>query len=248
MNTFSLEGKKILVTGASSGIGAQAAISLSRFGAKIILTARNGEKLNEVKQKLDGDGHIIIKADLKKANEVITLVERIDSLDGVVQSSGIVKPFPVKFINETQLEEIFSINFNAPVLLMTKLFRAKKINKGSSIVFMSSISSHFAHKGGALYSSSKAAINTYSKTIALEYATQKIRSNVISAAMVKTPIFDNAEKVASKELMDKHGEKYPLGFGEPEDVANAIVFLLSNASRWVTGTEIVLDGGLTAGQ
>ena len=112
---------------------------------------------------------------------------------------------------------------------------------------MSSISSHFAHKGGALYSGSKAAVNAYSKTIALEYASQKIRSNVISAAMVKTPIFDEAEKAVSKEMMDKHGEHYPLGFGEPEDVANAILFLLSNAAKWITGTELVMDGGLTAG-
>jgi len=113
---------------------------------------------------------------------------------------------------------------------------------------MSSISSQFPHKGGALYSGTKAALNTYSKTIALEYATQKIRSNVISAAMVRTPLFDDAEKAVTKEMMDKHGEAYPLGFGNPEDVANATLFLLSGASRWITGTAIVMDGGLTAGQ
>ena len=113
---------------------------------------------------------------------------------------------------------------------------------------MSSISSQFPHKGGALYSGAKAAINTYSKTIALEYAIKNIRSNVINAAMVKTPIFDEAEKAITKKMMDKHGERYPLGFGSPEDIANAIIFLLSDGSKWITGTEIKMDGGLTAGQ
>ena len=130
---------------------------------------------------------------------------------------------------------------------MSKLFKARKLNKSASIVFMSSIASFFSYKGGGLYASSKAAINTYSKTIALEFSQQKIRSNVICAAMVKTALFNDAEKVVSKEMMDKHGEHYPLGFGEPEDVANAIIFLLSDASKWITGTEIVMDGGLTAG-
>jgi NAD(P)-dependent dehydrogenase (short-subunit alcohol dehydrogenase family) len=248
MNPFSLENKTILVTGASSGIGEQAAISLSENGARVILSARNVEKLEETRSKLRGEGHEIIPADLTIEDDINDLVEKIGQLDGLVQSSGIVRPFPVKFIGKKQLDEMFNINYQAPVMLVSKLFKAKKINPKSSLVFMSSISSHFPHKGGALYSGSKAAINSFSKTIALEYAVQETRSNVISAAMVKTPLFDEAEKAVTKEMMDKHGEHYPLGFGEPEDVANAIVFLLSNASKWITGTELVMDGGLTAGQ
>ncbi len=247
MNPFSLSGKNILITGASSGIGAQTAISCSNQGATLILTARNESKLEKTLSQLTGDNHKIVVADLTVKEDVVTLTEQVGELDGVVHSSGIVRPFPVKFIEEQHIQEMFSINYNAPVQLMTKLFRTKKINKEASIVFMSSISSNFSHKGGALYSGSKAAINSYSKTIALEFAQQRIRSNVISAAMVKTAIFDEAEGVIYKEMMDEHGKDYPLGFGEPEDVANAIVFLLSDASKWITGTEIIMDGGLTAG-
>lgn len=248
MNAFSLKNKTILITGASSGIGAQTAITTAEMGATIILSARNEERLEETLAKLPAGKHKIVIADLKEEEQIENLVSQIDSLDGLVLSSGVVRPFPIKFIGEKQINSLFGINYNAPVILTSKLFRAKKINDGASIVFMSSISSQFPHKGGALYSGTKAALNAYSKTITLEYSNKKIRSNVISAAMVKTPLFDEAEKAITKELMDKHGEAYPLGFGEPIDVANAMVFLLSNASRWITGTEIVMDGGLTAGQ
>lgn len=247
MNQFSLKNKTILVTGASSGIGAKTAIECSKMGAKVLLSARNKSKLEEVLNQLKGQGHKIILADLTSKEEVNDLVNSIEVLDGVVLSSGIVRPFPIKFIDEKHIDEMFDINYNAPILLLSKLFKAKKINRSASIVFMSSISSHYGHKGGALYSSSKAAINSFSKTLALEFSQQKIRSNVICAAMVKTAIFEEAEGVISKEMMDKHGEDYPLGFGEPIDVANAIIFLLSDASKWITGTEIVMDGGLTAG-
>lgn len=248
MNNFTLRDKKILITGASSGIGAQTAISVSQAGGKVVLSARNEERLQQVFRKLSGMGHQIIPADLTEENEIDNLVSNVPKIDGLVLSSGIIRPFPVKFIGKKQIDEMFASNYSASVLLTGKLLKAKKINPSSSIVFMSSISSHFAHKGGALYAGSKAALNSFSKTIAIEHAHQKIRSNTICAAMVKTRIFDEAEKAVSKEMMDKHGEAYPLGFGEPEDVANAAVFLLSNASKWITGTEIVMDGGLTAGQ
>lgn len=248
MNPFSLENKTILITGASSGIGAQAAITCAMMGATVILTARNETRLNETRAQLPQGAHRIVPADLTNATDIQNLVDSIETIDGLVQSSGIVRPFPIKFIAEKQINQMFGTNYQGPVLLTSKLFRAKKINQGASLVFMSSISSKFPHKGGALYAGSKAALNAYSKTIALEYASQHVRSNVISAAMVKTPLFDEAEKAITKELMDKHGEHYPLGFGDPEDIANAMVYLLSNASKWVTGTEIIMDGGLTAGQ
>lgn len=248
MRNFQLHNKTILVTGASSGIGAQTAITVSHAGGKLVLSARNESRLKEVYNQLQGEGHEIIPADLTDENQIDKLIKEIPDLDGLVQSSGMVRPFPVKFIGKKQIDDMFAVNYSAPILLTSKLLKAKKINPSASIVFMSSISSHFTHKGGALYAGSKAAVNLYSKTIAIEYATKKIRSNVICAAMVKTPIFDEAEKTLTKEMMDKHGELYPLGFGEPDDVANAMVFLLSNASKWITGTELVMDGGLTAGR
>ncbi len=248
MNPFLLSGKRILVTGASSGIGRQSAILFSELGARVILSARRESELDVTLKRLHGHDHSLLVADLTDDSDIDSLVENIENIDGVVHSAGIVRPFPVKFIGGKQIDQMFGINYHGPVILMSKLFKKKKVNDNASVVFMSSISSRFPHKGGALYSGTKAAINSFSKTIALEYASKRIRSNVIEAAMVRTPLFDEAEKAVSKEMMDKHGEHYPLGFGEPEDVANTAAFLLSDASRWITGTEIVMDGGLTAGQ
>ena len=248
MNPFTLKNKTILVTGASSGIGAETSIKVAEMGANVILSARNKKRLKETFSKLPKGNHQIIPADLTNSEDLRVLIKNIKGIDGIVHSSGIVRPFPIKFIGTKQINEMFDINYQGPVLLTSQLFRAKKINNGASLVFMSSISSPVPHKGGALYSGAKAAINTYSKTIALEYAIKNIRSNVINAAMVKTPIFDEAEKAITKKIMDKHGERYPLGFGSPEDIANAIIFLLSDGSKWITGTEIKMDGGLTAGQ
>ena len=247
MNTFSLQNKTILVTGASSSIGAKTVEVVGNQGASVILTARNKERLEEVLKKLPKGNHKIILADLTDEAEIQKLISETPNIDGIVHSSGIVKHFPVKFIGKKQIAEMFAINYEAPVILTSSLLKAKKVKKEASIVFMSSVACNFPNKGGALYSGTKAAINSYSKTLAIENAPQKIRSNVILAAMVKTPLFEEAEKTVSKELMDKHGKQYPLGFGETEDVANTIAFLLSPASKWITGTEIVMDGGLTAG-
>jgi NAD(P)-dependent dehydrogenase (short-subunit alcohol dehydrogenase family) len=247
MDQFQLNDKTILVTGGSSGIGRQTAITISQMGGKVIVSARRADELDKTLSMLSGDGHSKIVADLTDEAQIDQLVDQLNPIDGLVHSSGIVKPMPVKFINRKHIDEMYGINYIGPVLLTGKLFKKKKIAAGASIVFMSSISSHYAHKGGALYTGSKAGLNTYSKVIALEYSMKKIRSNVISAAMVKTPLFDEAEQAVTVEMMEKHGASYPLGFGEPEDVANTAVFLLSNASKWITGTHIVMDGGLTAG-
>ncbi len=247
MNPFSLENKTILVTGASSGIGAKTAEVIANLGATVILTARNQVRLKEVRENLPKGNHQIILADLTDDNAMVDLVHQAPNIDGLVHSSGIVKHFPVKFITQKQIKEMYAINYEAPVVLTSSLLKSKKVNREASIVFMSSVASNFPNKGGALYSGTKAAINSFSKTLAIEHAPQRIRSNVILAAMVRTPLFDEAEKTVGKEMMDRHGAQYPLGFGTPEDVAQAIAFLLSPASKWITGTDIVMDGGLTVG-
>lgn len=248
MNPFSLENKTILVTGASSGIGRESAIRISKMGGKLVLSARRIDELKITLGQLEGSGHMVLPADQTLEEEIDQLVAECPPIDGLIHSAGIVRPFPVKFIGKKQVDQLFDINYLGPVLLNSKLFKKKKINKGASIVFMSSISSQFPHKGGALYSGAKAALNAYCKVIALEYAPQKVRANYISAAMVRTPLFDDAEKAITKEMMDEHGKHYPLGFGDPDDIAHAAIFLLSDASKWITGTGIVMDGGLSAGQ
>jgi NAD(P)-dependent dehydrogenase (short-subunit alcohol dehydrogenase family) len=218
------------------------------MGAVVFITGRDKARLNETMKALSAKDCREFICDLADEKQTDKLIEEMPLLDGLVHCAGIVRPFPVKFIGRKQIDEMYAVNYNSPVLLTSKLFKSKKISNGASIVFMSSISSRFAHKGGALYSGTKAGLESFSKTIAIEYAVKRIRSNCISAAMVKTPLFDEAEKAVTKEMMDEHGSKYPLGFGEPADVASAIVFLLSDASRWNTGTSIVMDGGLSAGQ
>lgn len=247
MTPFHLHHKTILVTGASSGIGQQIAITLCEMGANVIITGRHPERLNQTFLNLKSGTNRCIVADLLNQEELTTLVDRLPALDGIVHCAGIVKPFPIKFLSEEKIQETFFTNYNMQVLLMASVTRKKKLNKQASIVFLSSISAAHPHKGGALYSGSKAAIESLSKVTALEFYPQGIRSNCIAPAMVKTPMYEYAEQGASKETLDEHVSKYPLGVGTPQDVANAAVFLLSDASRWITGTTITLDGGFLLG-
>lgn len=237
---FHLNGKTILVTGGSSGIGREVAHSISNMGGKVFITGRNDDRLKESEVYCSGTG---IKCDLTDAHDRSDLLERITNIDGVVHCAGTVNPFPIRFINQEKIEETMNINYNSILLLMAELFSKKKLNRGASIVYMSSISGQHPHKGGVLYASSKAAIEALSKVTALEYYSIGIRSNCISPAMVKTKMFDEAAKDMSVQSMEEHVQKYPLGVGYPEDVANATVFLLSDAARWISGINLTLDGG-----
>ena len=163
MTPFHLNNKTILITGASSGIGKQAAISFNEMGADVIITGRDKKRLEETFQLLNGKNNLQFITDLLVQDELQNFVKQLPQLDGVFNCAGIVKPFPIKFISAEVLDEVFKINFNAQVLLMTQLTRQKKINKNASIVFSSSIAAAHPYKGGALYSSSKAALETYSK-------------------------------------------------------------------------------------
>ena len=247
MTPFHLQNKTILVTGASSGIGKQIAKSICEMGGNVVITGRDKERLQETFSQLQAGDNIIFAADLLKQNDLVTLVNQLPLLDGIVHCAGVVKPFPVKFLSEEKIQETFLTNYNIQILLMAQITRQKKLNKKASIVFLSSISAAHPHKGGALYAGSKAAIEAFSKVVALEFYPQGIRSNCIAPAMVKTPMYEYAEKGASKETLDEHVNKYPLGVGEPLDVANTAVFLLSDASKWITGITITLDGGFLLG-
>jgi NAD(P)-dependent dehydrogenase (short-subunit alcohol dehydrogenase family) len=242
-----LKGKTILITGASGGIGSAVARICDAEGASLVLHGRNEDRLNELQKSLKGNTHKLFLADLDDESRISQLSEQVGELDGIVHCAGIVLPVPVKFIREKHLKEVFRINLESPVLLTSSLFHQKKINNGASIVFISSVSSEHPYFGGGLYVASKAGLEAFSRTIALEYASKKIRSNVVAPGLVRTAIFEATEAAASEEEMKKYELQYPLGFGEPEDVANAVAFFLSDRSKWITGTKLTIDGGLTLG-
>lgn len=245
---MSLNKKNILVTGASSGIGRQTAIDCSKKGAHLVLTGRNKTELEKTLSLLDPGPHQIIEADLSLSDHIFSFVHQLPELDGIVHCAGIVKPVPVKFINESQLDEVFNINFKSVVLLNSAILQQKKINSNSSIVLISTISTQHPYFGGAIYIASKAALEGYGKTLALELAFKKIRVNILQPALVKTAIYQSTIETAfSEEEMNKYEKQYPLGIGEPSDVSEMICFLLSAKSKWMTGTCISMDGGLTLG-
>jgi len=244
-NIFSLAGKKILVTGASSGIGRQIAITATQMGAAVIITGRNKERLQETAAMM-GSGAECIIADLCNEDEVRNLVSQLPKLNGAVFCAGVVEYIPAKFINAEKLSQVFSVNFNSPVLLTQQLIKTKKIEQASSLVYISSISSLIGVPATGMYAASKAALNSFVKVIASELAGQKIRANSICPGLVKTPLLAGAaETNLSAETFTAAEKQYPLGLGEPSDVAGASVFLLSDAARWITGTALVMDGGFT---
>lgn len=246
-NPYSLENKVILVTGASSGIGRGIAIECSKMGAKLIITGRNEQRLNKTFLSLNGDGHIQIVKDLSKQKDIESLVEQCPIINGCVYCAGIPKLLPVKFINRESLEEIININSFAPILLTSLLTKKKKFEKKSSIVFISSISGIcISTIGESTYSASKGAISGFVKGAALELASQQIRVNSINPGLVETNILELAGEVFSEQQVIDKIKLYPLKrMGQPEDVAYGAIYLLSEASSWVTGINLVIDGGFT---
>lgn len=244
-NPFSLEGKNILVTGASSGIGQETAVQCSKLGAKVIVTARNEERLKETLSKMEGDGHKIVIAELTHQADIEKLVDAIDNLNGVVlcAGKGMTSPFP--FSTKEKFDTVFEVNFFAPVELLRLLVKKRKLDKASSVVFVSSVGGNYSFNvGNGVYGASKAALNSIMKFCAKELSPRKIRVNSVNPGMVNTKLIQGG--VISEEQHQLDMEKYPLRrYGEPEEIAYGIIYLLSDASSWVTGHSLVIDGGLT---
>ena len=246
MNPFSLEGKTILVTGASSGIGRGIAIECSKMGAKIVLNGRNEERLNETLNMMEGEGHQLVIADISSQDEIDKLVTESPILDGCVLCAGIPQVCPVKHFKRQDIENIFSVNTFAPIMITSSLIKKKKLHKGSSVVLVESISGVFVGtKGDVSYNASKAALNGFLKGSALELAGQGIRINAVNPGLVPTNILNlTNEMFAESHHTDIMMESYPLKrYGTPEDIAYGCIYLLSDASGWVTGTNLVIDGG-----
>lgn len=245
-NPYSLQGKVVLVTGASSGIGRATAIECSRLGAQVIITARNEQRLQDTFNQLVGTGHQIILCDLANEESVDQLAQAVPHLDGLVNNAGYQEYLPVPFIKKDKLEAIMSVNTIAPITLLQKLLRSKKITKGGSIVFTSSLAGLGINApGNSMYAATKGAISAFITGAAIDLSPKKIRVNAVCPGMVNTAIMDYG--TIGEEELKADAANYPLGrYGEPEDIAFAIIYLLSDASSWVTGTNLVIDGGVSA--
>ena len=245
-NPFSLEGKTILVTGASSGIGRATALECAKMGARLVVTGRDEKRLNEVYCNLEGTGHLQIKADLSKEEDIQRLAKEVPVLDGCVNNAGYNVMSLIPFIKKDDLDGILDVNLKAPIELTHYLVKNKKMAKDSSIVFTSSISARGRNSvGNSLYSASKGGLSAFMKNAALELAAKRIRCNAVLPGLVETPLKEGKSTI-TEEQWEANRQLYPLKrFGKPEDIAYGIVYLLSDASSWVTGTELVIDGGIT---
>lgn len=240
---FSLEGKTILVTGASSGIGKACAIECAKMGAKVVFTGRNPEKLNQTASMINKSGSFSIIADLNTEEGIENVVSQCPILDGVIHCAGIGDRTLLKMVREKDIERVMRINFNAPVLLQRSLLKKKKIKSEGSIVFIASRAPFAPTIGNGLYAASKGALIAYAKVLGLELAPQKIRVNCICPAMVWTELIEKDAAITGADYHEKEKE-YPLGrYGQPEDIAYMAIYLLSNASEWITGSCFDATGG-----
>lgn len=245
-NPFTLVGKTILVTGASSGIGRSIAIECSRMGASVIITGRNDERLKETFEALAGVNNKMIVADLVKEDDIERIANESPLLDGVVHSAGIGDRSLLSSVSPKRIEKVMVINFKAPVLLQKSLLKKKKIADSSSIVFIASRAPHAPTVGNGLYAASKGALLAYAKVLGLELADRLIRVNSILPAMVWTELVKRDEEIMGVDYSLKEKE-YPLKrFGKPEEIAYLTVYMLSDAAAWMTGSAVDITGGVNS--
>ncbi len=242
---FSLSGKTILITGASSGIGRAVAQECAAAGAICLVTARNQERLQQTLGELQGEGHQMFIADLSDVSAIETMIENLPKLDGVVSCAGIVETKMLKFTEEEDLQKLFETNAFSAIRLVRSLVQNKKLKKESSVVFISSISGvRCGYIGGSLYGATKGAIEGFAKATALELAPQRIRVNTITPGMVETSLLKDVE--VDQDQIETDKQKYPMKrYGKPEEIGYSAVYLLSDATKWVTGTSLLIDGGFT---
>lgn len=247
-NPFTLKGKTILVTGAGGGIGRATAIACSKMGATLVVTDINAETLAETLSLLESESerqHQMFTADLTNEEALDKMVAEMPQLDGIVCNAGISKVLPIQFLNAEDMNRIMAINAFAPMYMTQRLYKKKNINKGGSIVYTVSISGvSMVSMGGVMYAVSKNALDAFMRNAALEFAVRNIRVNSVNPSRVKTRLIQNS--VYSEEEVAKDLQTYPLKrYAEPEEIANSIVFLLSDASSYITGHALIVDGGKT---
>ncbi len=248
-NPFTLENKTVIVTGASSGIGRQCAIDCSKMGARIIMVARNKERLNETLSQMDGDNHIMEVVDLSQLDNIspmfTSILEKVGKVDGLVHSAGMEKTSPLKLLKPEDYDQVMRVNALSAFEMCRYLSNKKYCNESASLVFISSITAVVGRSGVTAYSASKGALVAATRSMALELASKKIRVNCISPGTILTPLMQNYLATLTEEQYAKRVSGFPLGLGKTTDISNACIYLLSDASQWVTGQNIVVDGGYT---
>lgn len=250
-NLFNLRDRNIVITGASSGIGRQCAISCSQMGANVILIARNEERLKETYNQLEKGEHLYYSQDITKYEEVESIIKdavsKTGKMSGFIHSAGIGMTLPFIMLKPKYYYKVLSVNTIAG-LEIARILSKKKYNvcKGSSFVFISSVMGLLGDISNVAYCCSKGALLSASKAIALELASKNIRVNCILPGIVKTKMANMLFERISKKSVNELENRHPLGFGTPEDVANACIFLLSNDSKWITGTNLIVDGGYSS--
>lgn len=244
-NPFSIEGKTILVTGVASGMGKATAIACAKMGAHVVGADFNEKSMETTVAELEGEGHQQYTINLADESTWTDLLENTPALDGIANCAGIANMNPFAFINRAEMDKVFNINFFGPVLLTKSLLKAKKLNKGGSVVFVSSVDGpRVVHIGNSVYSAGKSALVGMARNMAVDLAGKKIRVNCILPGTTDTPLIRTAN--VTEESLAEVAKTFPLKrFGTPEDMANGIIYLLSDASSFVTGTELVIDGGYT---
>lgn len=244
-NPFSLEGKTILITGASSGIGRETALACARMGANVVITGRNADRLGETFDQLESANKTHFLADMTVSEDVQSLVASLPPLDGAVLCAGNSITLPLQFGTREKFDDMFDVNFFAPIELLRLIYKKKVLQKGASVVLIASIGgTHSFMPGNGVYGASKAALNSVMKYAAREYASRKVRVNSICPGMVDTPLIHRG--AITEEQLAEDAKRYPLGrYGHPEDIANGALYLLSDASSWLTGHDLVIDGGFS---
>jgi NAD(P)-dependent dehydrogenase (short-subunit alcohol dehydrogenase family) len=245
-----LADRRVLVTGASSGLGRAAAIAMSNCGAKIILSGRDATRLEETRAQLSGSEHRAVSMDVRTADEMTDFVKSIVKegglLDGIFHAAGISMTLPVRLIKQQQLEEVFRSSVYAAFGIARAAAQKNVVRDGGSIVFMSSVSALRGHNGMTVYSSAKAAVDGLVRSAAIELAPRRIRVNSILCGAVYTEMYAREVDRMGPEWIASIGAKHPLGFGRTDDISSAVIYLVSNASRWVTGSAMPVDGGYMA--
>ena len=249
-NPFSLENKNIIITGASSGIGRQCAIDCSRMGAKVAIIGRNEGRLDETLSQMEGKGHLKVAFDLTETDNIKSvvsdIVSKVGPIKGLVCCAGISGILPLKLMGVKQQEQFFRTNVFSTIELTRQVLGLKNVSKdGASVIFFSSVMGVVGENAKSLYSMTKGALISASRSLAVEYSKRNIRVNCVSPGVVVTPINASQPYIVDPDKRALLEAKHPLGLGQTKDIANACIFLLSDASRWITGQNLIIDGGYT---